>query len=477
MPPQLALLAGVVFIIYAFRSDRQRDVGDTSGLFWPTLWYLVVSTRPVGYWLMIWNIPVLSGGGDGAEGSPIDRYFYTVLTIAGLRVLMRRRFDWGAAFRRNPWATALVVYMAASILWSHYPYVSFKRYIKIIGSVVMAFVVLSHERPLQAMCTVLRRCLYIHLPMSIICIKYFRSIGVGFDFGGATEWWNGIATTKNTLGQVLMLGVIYFFWEVRRHWALYKWKNLHFAYLAMAVLLLKGSPESTISMTSASVTLFGLLIFLRMQALRERPASVRPFVLSVFFGLAAVVIMIAVHSVSMFTPDSIFGHVITAIGKDITMTGRTDIWHDVYAAASGNPLLGVGFGGFWIGREVNIPWNANMTWVLNQAHNGYIETYLQLGLIGVFLLAGTLYSGLHKMLNSLADNFDLGCFRISVFLAIAFVNISESTYLRGDHHLWLMLQIVLWSVPLAHPIVGGGELVEEEAPLLQPEPIDVSPSP
>jgi O-antigen ligase len=118
-----------------------------------------------------------------------------------------------------------------------------------------------------------------------------------------------------------------------------------------------------------------------------------------------------------------------------------------------------------------------MTWVLNQAHNGYIETYLQLGLIGVFLLAGTLFSGVQKMLNSLADNFDLGCFRISVFLAIAFVNISESTYLRGDHHLWLMLQIVLWSVPLAHPIVGGGELVEEEAPLLQPEPIDVSPSP
>jgi O-antigen ligase len=296
------------------------------------------------------------------------------------------------------------------------------------------------------MFTVLRRCLYIHLPMSIICTRYFREIGVAFDWAGTAESWQGVSTSKNTLGQIAMLGVLYFFWEVRRNWPKYGIRNLHVIYLLMALYLLKGGPGS-VSMTSISVCAIAVVIFLRIQALRYRLASVRGFVLTAFGLIATLGTFVVVHSVAMFSADSIFGKMITLFGRDITLTDRTFIWHDVYGAAASNPLFGVGFGGFWIGRMSNIPWNAQMTWVLGQAHSGYVDTYLQLGVVGVVLLLCVFFTTLPRLLDSLTDDFDLGCFRITMFLTILFINITESVYLRGDHHLWLIFQVVLWAIP------------------------------
>jgi len=445
MPPKLALLVGAIFVFFAFRSDRKRDIGDTNGLFWPTIWYLVVASRPIGVWFYLWGVP-LAGGGDVTEGSSIDRFFFGGLTLIGLWILSQRRFNWMAAFRRNPWLTALLVFMALSILWSGYPYISFKRYIKVVGSVVMALVILTNERPFEALLTVLRRCLYVHLPMSIICTRYFREIGVSFDWSGAVESWQGIATSKNTLGQVAMLGVIYFFQEVRQHWRENGWRNLHVLYLLMALYLVKGSGEA-ISMTSVSVCVFALVVFFRIQSLRDRLLSVRPFVLAVFVAMTALITLVLVHSVAHFSEGSLFGMAISTFGRNVTLTDRTYIWSDMYDVAGGFSLLGVGFGGFWIGRVANIPWNANMTWTLGQGHSGYIDTYLQLGLVGAFLLAAVIFTALPKLLRSLSDDFDFGCFRITLFLTTLFINITETTYLRGDHHLWLLFLVTHWNLP------------------------------
>lgn len=458
MPPKLALLLATGFVLFAFRYDRRHATPVSRAIWWPVIWYAVVASRPFGVWLLMWNVP-LPGGGDATEGSFADRWFFLVLTMVGLWILARRRFDWGATFRRNPWLTALILFMALSILWSDYPFVSFKRFVKVIGSVVMAMVVLTEENPRVAFLTMLRRCLYVHLPMSIICVKYFRDIGVSWDWSGGASSWQGISTSKNVLGQVAMLGVVYFFWEIRHRWREVRWRNFHIFYLLMAIYLLKGS-ESSLSLTSVSVSVFAFVVFLGLQSLRHRPDLLGRFTWMVFGTVAALIVLVLVHSVVMFSPDSIFGEVITTFGRDITLTDRTYIWHDVYAAVK-DPLLGVGFGGFWIGRMANIPWNADMTWALGEAHNGYIDTYLQLGLIGGFLLAGMLISTLPKLLASLADDFDFGCFRITLFLTLLLINITESTYIRGDHHLWLILMIIAWKVPYASKTVPVSQVDED----------------
>jgi exopolysaccharide production protein ExoQ len=331
-------------------------------------------------------------------------------------------------------------------LWSEYSYVSFKRYIKILGSIVMALVVLTNERPLEAVFAVLRRCLFVHLPMSIICVRYFRHIGINFDWSGTGVTWCGISTSKNTLGQIAMLGAVYFAFEVWRQWKTRSWRNINMIYLLMAGYLLKGADDS-VSMTSVSVSVLALVIFFRLQSLRENARAARSFVIKVVLATTVLITLVVTHSLVMFSEDSIFGFLVTKFGRDITLTDRTFIWHDVYAAASGNPLLGVGFGGFWIGRIANIPWNASMTWELGQAHSGYIDTYLQLGIIGVLLLAALLMSTLSRSVRMLEEDFDFGCFRITMMVTIMFVNVTETAFLRGDHHLWFIMQICLWFLP------------------------------
>lgn len=467
MPPKLALLLVVAFVVYAYRSDRKRGYGSTKDLFWPSLWYMVVASRMVGVWLNIWGVPLPGGGGDAEDGSTIDRYFFALLTVIGFGILTRNKFDWSGALKANPWLTALLGFMALSIVWSQYPFVSFKRYIKVIGSIVMALVVLTNERPMDAFLTVLRRCLYVHLPMSILCVKYFREIGVAYDWSGSGQMWQGISTSKNTLGQVAMLGTLYFLGEVRRQWSQLRWRNLHLLYLLMSIHLLKGGGES-VSMTSVSVAALAVGIFLHLQSLRSRPAAVRSFVRLVSLAIAGLVALIITHSLLTFDVDSLFGTIITKFGRDITLTDRTYIWDDVYKAASGNPLLGVGFGGFWIGREANIPWNESMTWTLGQAHDGYIDTYLQVGLIGVGLLLMVLITTLPRLVATLASDYDFACFRITMLLTIIFVNITETTFLRGDHHMWFITMLVLWILPppevpvaeestVASPAAGTGQ--------------------
>jgi len=473
MPPEMALLLGVGLIYFAFRTDKQRHGPAPKALIWPTLWYLVTSSHPFGYWMQLWNIPLPGGSGDPTDGSVIDRFFYGVLTGIGLWILSRRNFDWKAMLRANPWLTAFMGLMLVSVLWSHYPYVSFKRFIKVIGSVVMACVVLTEPDPFAAFCTVLRRGLYIHLPMSIICVKYYRDIGVGFDWSGTAEDWQGIATSKNVLGQVAMLGVVYFFWEVWRHWKEYGWKNIHLIYLLMAVHLLLGSKNDS-SKTSLSVCLFAMVIFLRIQSLRDRPEYVRPFVMKVFWGTVALVCMVVLHSIVHFSADSPFGEFIALLGRDVTMTGRTFIWDDVYAATAQSPFLGVGFGGFWIGRLANIPWNAHMTWVLAQAHSGYADTYLQLGYLGAAVLVIVIFTSLPRLLDTLSDDFDFACFRITLFITIIFVNMTESIYLRGDHHLWLILMMILWMVPKSSEQLAVETIEVDE---IQPRADDMEPAP
>ena len=72
-----------------------------------------------------------------------------------------------------------------------------------------------------------------------------------------------------------------------------------------------------------------------------------------------------------------------AVGRDPTLTDRTKIWHLLLSMHT-NPLLGTGYESFWLGPRLVKIWQRFGP--INEAHNGYLEVYLNLGLIGLFLL-------------------------------------------------------------------------------------------
>ena len=80
------------------------------------------------------------------------------------------------------------------------------------------------------------------------------------------------------------------------------------------------------------------------------------------------------------------------------MSGRSDIWKASIAAAD-NPIIGTGFESFWNTNVEKVALGLPGYWEIHNlvsAHNGYIEVYFDLGLVGVCLIVLIIISGFRR---------------------------------------------------------------------------------
>jgi O-antigen ligase len=80
---------------------------------------------------------------------------------------------------------------------------------------------------------------------------------------------------------------------------------------------------------------------------------------------------------------------------------------------------------------------------LNEAHNGYIEVYLNLGWVGVGLIALILITGYGRLVAAFRRDPVVGGMWLAYFFAIVFYNITEAGFrLLSTTWLFLLLAIV-----------------------------------
>ena len=125
---------------------------------------------------------------------------------------------------------------------------------------------------------------------------------------------------------------------------------------------------------------------------------------------------------------------VETMGRDPTLTGRTQIWHLVLSMTT-NPLLGTGFESFWLGPRLQKIWSIYW-WRPNEAHNAYIEVFLNLGWIGIALLAVLVTTGYQKVFNALRRDPDEGGLRLAYFVTALAYNCTESS-IRIMHPVWI----------------------------------------
>jgi exopolysaccharide production protein ExoQ len=76
----------------------------------------------------------------------------------------------------------------------------------------------------------------------------------------------------------------------------------------------------------------------------------------------------------------------SAVGKDLTFTGRIPMWSELLDYIAQKPLLGYGFNGFWDSNQYGGVFRARWAWKdVPHSHNGFIELLLALGLLGFLL--------------------------------------------------------------------------------------------
>ena len=104
---------------------------------------------------------------------------------------------------------------------------------------------------------------------------------------------------------------------------------------------------------------------------------------------------------------------------------------------AGNPLWGVGYENFWLGARLEQAWEQFGGAQILQAHNGYLEVYLNLGYIGVALIVCNMLSGLLKVGKCLYVDFPTGILRLSFIVVVLVYNYTEATF-SGINNLWLV---------------------------------------
>jgi exopolysaccharide production protein ExoQ len=449
-PPTVALLLTVAFIVFLFRRDIRQSANVTAALWLPLLWILIGCSRSVSQWLGIFGLPV-GGASSLEEGSPLDACVYFALIAGGMYVLNKRQVHLAEFVRNNGWLAAFLIYCGVAIVWSDFPFVAFKRWIKILGPPTMALVVLTEPDFEEALIRVMKRCAYVIVPVSILFIKYYPELGRGFDDWTGAPMNTGITTNKNSLGFDCLIVGLFFSWYLLQSLKAEKSKArrnelfLILGFLIMIWWLLLGAHSST----SLVSLLLGMLVIaaLGLQSVK------RSITLYVVTGLCVTAIAELTFGIS----DSF----IALLHKDPTLTHRTILWSELLNMQT-NPIIGVGFESFWLGERRGKLWAAHY-WQPNEAHNGYLETYLNLGLIGLFILIGLIIASYRKARLELFRNFQFGRLRLGFLAAVVAYNWTEASF-RGPNPLWLVFYIIAIDYPRPQfaPVEDTSQIIAPE---------------
>jgi exopolysaccharide production protein ExoQ len=398
----------------------------------PLIWLFIVASRLPSQWLQ-GSIGILAVG-SLEEGNPLDRAVLTALMLLALIILLRRKFNWAGFFRSNSALFAFVSFGLLSAFWSDFSLIALKRWFRDFGNYFVVLVVLSDPRPLEAVRTLLRRLSYLLISLSILLIKYYPYLAKDYDTWTGAPMFVGATTSKNMLGAVCLVSGMYFFWDIvtrcfeRKESRTRKIIFLDILFMAMTLWLLHLASSAT----SSVCLVFGCLIIAaaHSKGFRRHPALLKVLI-PVSFGL---------YLVLAFGLD-MNGSLAAAVGRDPTLTNRTLIWKTVLGLHT-NPLIGTGYESFWLGSRLQAVWR--LIWV-NEAHNGYLEVYLNLGLIGLALLLLFLLGGYRRICTLLASSPALASLNLAFWAIMLFYNMTEAGFRSGL--LWLILLLGTLAAP------------------------------
>jgi exopolysaccharide production protein ExoQ len=416
MPPVAATIIFTIGITGLFLLDRGDKDRVTKALWIPTAWLFLIFSRPASQWLGV--NPTTDEVSVYLEGSPIDRAVLAVLEAAALIVVIGRRRRVGRILRKNPAIGLFFFYAALSISWSDYPLVTAKHWIKGIGDVMMVLIVLTEPSVADAIKRLVTRLGFVLLPLSVLLIKYYPLSGRTLTLGWTMEA-VGVATQKNGLGELCVILGLGLIWRLRRAYNGREDPKRRQRLLALGVLLpmvvwLLWMCNSMTSICTLSIGSVVMLLCTR-PAFRRTPGLVHLMALAVP----------ACTSYVLFFQSS--GALLQGLGRDPTLTGRTDAWHFVLTVPN-DRLIGAGYESFWLGPRLMKMWDLIPGLKIQEAHNGYIEMLINLGWIGVALLGMLIATGYRHVIGAYRRTPDIGSLRIALFLTAVNTGFTEAAF-------------------------------------------------
>jgi exopolysaccharide production protein ExoQ len=444
----IAFLICITGIAGLFFLNRDKSTRNSKALWLPVIWLSIAGSRPVSMWLGIGG-----GGAAGAlastvDGSPMDAAIFGALVAAGLIVVFLRRNRTNALLKASIPVLVYFLYCLISVTWSPFPEPAFKRWTKDVGDLVMALILVTDGEPIAALRRFFSRVGFILFPVSILMIRY-TDLGRAYDPDGGPMN-TGVTTNKNSLGMIVFLLSIGALWNVRALLMDKEAPNRTRRLIAQGTFLTFGIVLLQMAHSATSIACFilggGLILATGLHSMRIRPARVHALCLG---------IVLAGGLMMLFGGESI---VTSALGRKSNLSGRTDIWAASIAAAD-NPIIGTGFESFWNTNVEKVARGLPGYWEIHNlvsAHNGYIQIYLDLGWIGVLLIASIIVSGYRRSIIAFRRDPELGSLFLAYIATSTIYNITEAGF-RVLTPVWIFLLLAVVSASGVAAGLFGGE--------------------
>jgi exopolysaccharide production protein ExoQ len=347
-----------------------------------------------------------------------------VITIFSVVLILAatRRKEIISACRENPATAALPVLALCSAAWSQFPAETLHFAPLLLGTTLFAFYLAKRFRPDQ------QSSLFAIFGWVSILLTCFLSIAMpqyGIDHTEGVKAWQGIYGHKNSCA----LTTVFLMMPVLLRKSRGTLDNLNrFAYVALSLLIIVMSQSRTGWLAAICLLAF-VPVYKLITKFRARDRG--PLILAV-----AVVSIVLGAVVLMSLPT-----ILSALGKDPTLTGRTQIWKAVSISIAKQPIQGYGYEGFWHGIEgesANVVMAAG--WVVPHAHNGFLEALVNLGILGLGLVLIALFQAFRNAFICLRSSEPPSCvgWYLSFVVLIVLSNIGENTILLPISLQWAM---------------------------------------
>lgn len=383
------------------------------------------------YWLFIATtaiVPLLVLG-EGRGLAPEGNAFLRLLIVPSLLMMpllvMSRYREMIALLLRNPFIPLLLTWAWCSVAWSVAPEISVRRALSLTTYTLLACYLALHYDVERIMRTLAWLVLAL-LAVSLVFILVLPGLSAMPDGRGL----RGIFTHKNQMGEFLVLALIILPPAIKQQLIP---KSLGWAGVVL-VLVLQPLVNSATALV-ITVILIGIYGLLALLAYSTRVAMIVGA-----FGLSA----------SLFLALGTYAYLdvlFDLADRDPTLTGRTDLWAYVWSMIQHRWIHGYGYEAFWE-VEANAKYVADsLQWNVPNAHNGYLDTFLGLGLIGLTLLLAFFANAIYRVMAAFSrSSFQLAGLLLGLACAYNLRALAESNLFGQNSIMWIL--IVTFTVSL-----------------------------
>ena len=369
------------------------------------------------------NIPFLMKADEGAQSEVLAGMVAQVLFVGAVFVLAvphLRKLQF--AIRTALPVLSLCGLAMLSALWSQNPSLTVRRSIMLLAPALFALILYVRYSREQ----ILRMLIIaggIAAVSSIFVAVFFPEYG--FDHTFADGVWQGIFPQKNVCARACVFFMLPAVVMIGR-------RGTFFASCVFLLLtLVLAKTQSKTGLVFALILIAAMLVF---RVIPQLPG--REVMLSSIFAItccAVCAVLLSTH----------FDQFMSLLGKDSTLTGRTQIWEGVTQAIAKRPSLGYGYSAFWLGMKGE---SANVVvaarWIVPAAHNGLLDLWLQLGSVGLLLFGLALVWGCKEAFCCLTR---VGGVPVEwcagIMLLTVLYNVDESSLMIPGELLWMMFTL------------------------------------